>query len=283
MMKWFREYISTFKFTFDFWSTFLVDYIFFSGIWLLFTWFTQYVDGQSKGLLQGKTIEQIQQSFTPENAQQSLAFLSQLHWFLWIFVGGLVLLVLGGFLLFGLEQAVIWYHFERKKVSWKTYWKWNVFHVVLIIPLLLYGAGYLLVTLMFGALFGWIAGLSPTLYFKAPSTFQAVVKFLNGVVSFSLGIWLLLLLFVMWYVFAGKYTVWASVGEGFSLFWLKRKKLVRVFIFALVTAVLFTLVAVPLRMLFGSVEVLSMLFDLFVLFFFIGWLRLVVVRVLKEN
>jgi len=282
MIKWFKEYISTFKFTFDFWSTFLVDYIFFAGFYFIFTWFSDYVNGQSKVLLGGKTVEQIQQSFTPENAQQSLAFLSQLHSFLWIFVIGLVLLVLGGFVLFGLEQAVIWYHFERKKVSWRTYWKWNVFNIVLIIPLVLYGVFYLLVTLVFGSIFGWIAGLSPTLYFKAPSIFQEVVKFLNSVVSFSLGIWLLLLLFVMWQAFANKYTVWASIGEGFSLFWVKRKKLVRVFCFALPTAVLFTLVAIPIRMLFASVATLSMAFDLFVLFFFIGWLRLVVVGMLRE-
>ncbi len=282
MMKWFKEYIGTFKLNFDFWSTFLVEYIFFGGLWLLFTWFSEYVNTQSKGLLQGKTIEQISQSFTPENAQQSLAFLSQLHSFLWIFVGGLVLLVFGGFLLFGLEQAVIWYHFERKKVAWKTYWKWNVFHIVMIIPLVLYGLGYLLVTLIFSGVFKFLAELSPTLYFKAPNVFQGVVKFLNSVVSFSLGIWLLLLLFVMWYVFANKYTVWASIGEAFHVFSQKKKKLVRVFCFALLTAVLFTVVAIPFRMLFASVSVLSMLFDLLVLFFFIGWLRLVVVRMLKE-
>ena len=281
MKAWFKEYLSTFKFTFDFWSTFLVDYIFFSGIWLLFTWFSEYVNTQSKGLLQGKTIEQIQQSFTPENAQQSLAFLSQLHSFLWVFVGGLVLLIVGGFLLFGLEQAVIWYHFERKKVAWKTYWKWNVFHIVLVIPLLLYGLFYVLATLVFSGIFNFIIGLMPTLYFKAPSTFQAGVKFLNSVVSFSLGIWLLLLLFVICYMFANKYTVWASIGEGFHVFSQKKQKLVRVFCFALVTAVLFTVAAIPFRMLFASVEVLSMLFDLLVLFFFIGWLRLVVVRVLR--
>lgn len=282
MKVWFKEYISTFKFNFDFWSTFLVDYIFFAGFWLLFTWFSDYVNTQSKGLLQGKTVEQIQQSFTPENAQQSLAFLSQLHSFLWIFVGGLVLLVFGGFCLFGLEQAVIWYHFERKKVAWRTYWKWNVFHLVLIIPLVLYGLFYVLITLIFSGIFKWFAELSPTLYFKAPSVFQQLVKFLNGVVSFSLGIWLLLLLFLMWYVFANKYMVWASIGEAFQVFGQKKKKLLRIFVFALVMAVLFTLVAIPFRMLFASVTVLSMLFDLFVLFFFITWLRLVVVRMLKE-
>ena len=149
-------------------------------------------------------------------------------------------------------------------------------------PLALYGLVYLLIVLMFSAIFNWLAELSPTLYFKAPSIFQAVVKFLNSVVSFSLGIWLLLLLFVMWYVFANKYTVWASIGEAFHLFGQKKKKLLRIFIFALVTAVLFTVVAIPFRMLFASVTVLSMLFDLLVLFFFVGWLRLVVVRMLKE-
>ena len=282
MMKWFREYISTFKLNFDFWSTFLVDYIFFGGLWLMFTWFSEYVNTQSKGLMQGKSLEQIQQSFTPENAQQSLAFLSQVHSFLWIFVGGLVLLIVGGFLLFGLEQAMIWYHFERKKVNWKMYWKWNVFHIVLIIPLTLYGLVYLLITLVFSGIFNWVISFIPTLYFKAPSTFQAVVKFLNSVVSFSLGIWLLLLLFVIWYVFAAKYKVWESIGDGFHLVWQRKMRFGKLFVFALIMAVLFTLIAVPFRMLFASVSVLSMGFDLFVLFFFVAWLRLVVVEMLKE-
>ncbi|GEM_PF-3130155 len=281
-MKWFKEYISTFKFNFDFWSTFLVEYIFFGGLWLLFTWFSDFVNTQSKGLMQGKSLEQIQQSFTPENAQQSLAFLSQVSSFLWVFVGGLVLLIVGGFLLFGLEQAVIWYHFERKKVSWRGYWKWNVFHIVLIIPLALYGLFYVLVTLIFEGIFKWLVELSPTLYFKAPSVFQGMLKFLNGVVSFSLGIWLLLLLFLMWYVFAAKYKVWESIGEAFALVSQKKKRFGKLFVFALITAVLFTLVAVPFRMLFSSVAVLSMGFDLFVLFFFVAWLRLVVVAMLNE-
>ncbi len=170
MMKWFREYGSTFKFNFDFWSTFLVEYIFFGGLWLLFTWFSSYANEQSKSLLQGKSVEQIGQVLAGMSPEQSLAFLSQLQVFLAIMVGGILFFVAGGFLLFGLEQAVIWYHFERKKVGWKTYWKWNVFHLVLIMPLLLYGAGYVLVTLGLSGIFKWVSELSPTLYFTCRNT-----------------------------------------------------------------------------------------------------------------
>src|SRR3990167_9752675 len=137
MNKHLQQYIDSFKVKKVFWVTFLTDLIFFGAVGLIFSQFSTYLQHKSVEIMAGRTPEQIQQLILSA-PEQALPFLEQLKSFLFVSVGTLALLVILTFLLFSLEQAFIWNTLQQKKVTSKTYWRWNLLYLGLIIPLFLF-------------------------------------------------------------------------------------------------------------------------------------------------
>ncbi len=283
MKKWFLEYIHSFRLGFDFWATFLIDFMYLGLCMMIFTWFLDWLKNRSQELLQNKTLEEVQAMMASAHPEQSLVFLASLKNFLWLAIGGVVFLVVAAGLLYSLSRAVIWYHLLGKKWSWKNYGKWNVFNLVLIIPLLFYGLFYFIGSSIAALLIKWLITLIPSLYFKFPAFFQGFTTFVNSFVSFSYGLGALMLLFLLYYTFATEYVVWASIGKAFHVMRLKKKQLARVFWQALLTTFLLALAAMPLRSVIQGIIFLSVGFDLMLFCLFVAWLRLGVWRVLEEN
>jgi len=173
MNKHLQQYIDSFKVKKVFWVTFLTDLIFFGAVGLIFSQFSTYLQHKSVEIMAGRTPEQIQQLILSA-PEQALPFLEQLKSFLFVSVGTLALLVILTFLLFSLEQAFIWNTLQQKKVTSKTYWRWNLLHLGLIIPLLLYGLGAGIVKLGTSSLFQWLGNLNPAFYFQNLKNFPFV-------------------------------------------------------------------------------------------------------------
>ena len=277
-----RHYLDSFTLRKEFWTVFLIDLIFFGGIAIIFSRFGQYLQSTSATLMAGRTPEEIQQLLATA-PEQALPFLEQLKSFLLLSFGSIILLVVLAFLLFSLEQAWIWNYLRKKKVTTKTYWRWNVLHVGLLIPLLIYGLGAGILKLLTSALFRVLANISPTLYFNHAAVIDSIVLILNNAVSFFLILFFLVVLYLIYYVFTEKYKVLVSIQDAFVLVKIHWSSWWRMILLMVLTAVVLTAILIPLRNWLLIYPLWNSLLNLIISFLFLGWTRMYVLSTLHHG
>lgn len=271
-MGYWKDYIRSFKLTNDFWMTLTVDFIFFGIMMMVFSWFSDYVQGKSILLMQGKTPEQLQELFLSSPADAA-PYLNDLTTFLITFLVILAILLLLTFFGFSLIQAMIWNHLLGKRLSSKNYWRWNALHVTLLFPLLIYGLLFFILKLITGGIFNFLLTLNETFYFQHVSLVLSTLKFLNAGTGFILAVPFLLFLFLVYVNFVKEYRVWFSIGEGLRLSKVHRKKIVMIAFFSLVSMIGLTMVLLPFQSLVRTSFLLTGI-DLLFLLAFVSWLRI---------
>ncbi|MDO8656929.1 MAG: hypothetical protein Q7K45_06855 [Nanoarchaeota archaeon] len=277
-----QHYVDSLKVKKVFWITFLVDFIFFGAAGIAFSKYLTYLQNTSLELVAGRTPEQIQQliATTPE---QALPFLEGLKSFLLVSIGTLLLLAIITFLLFSLEQAFIWNTLQQKKVTSKTYWRWNLLYLGLIIPLLLYGLGAGIVKLVTSSLLRVLGNLNPSFYFQNAALVDGIILALNNAVSFILVLFALLIIFLICSTFTEKYKVWSSISEGLSKLKPRWSVWWRMVLLMTATAIIITFIVIPLRNALFIYPFLESVLNVVVSFLFLAWMRIYVVSALHHG
>ncbi len=272
-----QHFMDSFTLKKDFLYFFLADLITFSLIFISFSWFAAYLQRKSVEVMQGKSIEELQQLLSSSSPEQVLPFLSGLRYFLIWAVVGIVLLAVFSFFLYSLSRAVIWNHVHHQQVTKRTYWRWNLLNLSLLIPLVLFGLVLFIVKIFVALIVNLAFSLAPV-FFALHSTFAENFKvILNGAVSFYLTLSFLVLVFMVYYAFSQQYKVWDSVGKGFSLFRKNWKTLRAALLFATVIALALSLVGIVVKRSIYSPNVL-LFFNLALASAFLAWLRLYVLK-----
>lgn len=278
----FRHYIDSFRLHTEFWIILMVDVIFFGLLGLVFSRFGTHLQTRSQELMAGRTPEQIQQllATAPEKA---LPFLTELKSFLLLSFGLILILVVLAFLLFSLQQAWIWNYLRKKKLTTKTYWRWNVLHLGLILPVLIYGLGAGVLKLLTSALLRVLANISPTFYFNHAAVIDSIVLILNNAVSFFLIFLFLVILYLIYFVFTEKYRVVASIQDALMLVKKQWSWWWRQILLMVLTAVVLTAIFIPLRHWLLVYPLWSAVLNLLISFLFLGWMRLYVLSTLHGH
>jgi len=252
--------------------TFFADFLFFGFFMILFSWFNSAVQSQSMIVMQGKTAEQIKEMIA-SSAVESAPFMHNLTSFLIFVIAGIILLSVLTFLAFSLTQAGIWNQLLGKKLSGKNYWKWNLLHLTLVIPLLFYLVIFLVLKLIFGSVFKFIISLFSTFYFQHISFMSSLLSTLNNMVTFYLLVTLFLFIFLIYYRFTQEYKVWFSIGEGFALFKKHCKAFFRVTFYGFITMLIAGLLVIPIQ-LYIFEPFLAIGLQLVIVLWFLAWLRI---------
>ena len=270
----FKNYFNSFKFKKEHWISIAIDAGFFGTIVIFFAWFNSYLESQTQVLMQGKTVEQIQaliQSGAPEKAAQ---YLGQIQSYLVVFVLGAVFLVVGTFLLYSFSRGLLWNYLTSKKLIWKGYWRWNLLHLAFIVPIFIYLFFVLIIKLFTGWLINFIITLPTNFYYNNAAFMDGVSLVLNTLISFTLFLLFIILLFFTYHSYAKNNKVWPSIGDGFKLIKIHKKKLWIVVLLMLVTALVMTTVLFLLRNLLLSQSILSGIIHAIISLLFVAWLRI---------
>ncbi|GAF84563.1 unnamed protein product [marine sediment metagenome] len=217
---------------------------------------------------QGKTTEQLQQMLLSMDPGQAEAFLSNIKGFVITFVLGLIVILVGGLLLYSLSRKLIWDYLLEKKFNKKTYWRWNLLNLALIIPLLIYFFAFGLVRLILGYLVS---------LFKS----QVVSAVFYDLVNLFFLFILVIFVFLVYYFFTEKYKVWESIGSAFNLIKTKWKDIQPMFLLIVGTAVVLSVVLWPIGKLFAYQQGVLIGINIVVSLLFIAWMRIYVLRSIK--
>src|SRR3989344_1978102 len=247
MNKNIQQYLNSFKLGKEFVHTFVTDLVSLSLIILVFTWFSSYLQQSSLILLQGRTTAELQQMLLSLKPEQLQPFMVALKWFLIIAVLGIVILIAASFLFFSYSRARVWNYLQGKLVNRSNYWRWNILHLSLIVPLLLFIVVLFIVKLLLSLLLSLPQKIMPVFYFTHSLLMENIRLLFDGAALFYMAILLLVIIFLIYQHFVKSYRVWDSIGAGFSTFKKNWKKTALLVLFATVTACLATLIFLPIK------------------------------------
>ncbi len=267
MKRYLRNFLESFK-DIMILKVLFVDAVFFLGMYLITVGFFGYVQAKSLAITQGYPLQQIQQLLlnAPEKAADILASLQGVLVF---FLVGFIVLIIAYVLLFSYSRAFIWNMLRGKKFSMKRYWRWNAVNVILFVLFVIYLIAFSMVKFITSAFLRNIH--SPV-----------VSVVVDGTITLSLLGIFMLFTFLVYYTFVERYKVWESVGNAFHLIGAKWSQLWKVFLLSI-----FVMGVVNL-LLYGFGSAVVFLPRTFALLSFvamlltIAWMRVYVVRVLRE-
>ncbi len=275
MNKTLQQFVNSFKLGKDFSYTFLVDAITLSLLYLAVNFWLSWWSSELQSMLV------LFQSFGSGQIPSTIPG----QWsVLFLVFGTPLLLILSGLFLYSFSQALIWNYLDRKKLTHKTYRRWNALNLALVFPLLGFVLIFVLVKILVSLLLNLILVLIPVFYVTHAALLDNIRVAVNNAVSFYLILLFLSLVFFISYSFVKKYRVWASLAAGFTLFGKKWKQLLLMLVLATLAASLLSLVMLPINQrLLYSPPLVSALVNLIVAVLFLAWLRLYIVKTVAHE
>ena len=160
-----------------------------------------------KQLAIGKNAAELQQ-ILQSTSSELIEVAPLLQSFLLTFLVGGILLLVTIFLLYSFSRAKIWNYLTGKKLTRKSFWKWNGLNSLLILLLIIY--------------------LIPVAIIKTATNFiisfinnQTITLYLNNLLTIMLSFFFITLVYLIYYNFAKNYSVWKSIGDSFHVLKLK--------------------------------------------------------------
>jgi len=282
MNKNIQSYLDSFKLGKTFALTFLTDFASLAVIIFAFIWFSSYAQQRSLELLQGRTTAELQQMMLSLSPEQLLPFMTSLKWFLITSLVGLLILMVGSFFLFSYAQARTWNYLQGKKVE-KNYWRWNLLNLSLLMPLLLFLSVLLVVKIFLMLLLNLPPKLMPLFYFTHSNLMENIRLVVEGAALFYVVVLFMAIIFLIHHHFVKSYKVWNSIGAGFSAFRKQWKKVLLLGFFATVTALLATVIFLPIKKALIFYPFYSTLLNVVLAAFFLAWLRLYLFHVAQHG
>lgn len=273
MNKNLQHYLDSFKLGRQFATTFLTDLASLSIIIFAFIWYSSYTQQRSLELLQGRTTAELQQMLLSLNPEQLVPFLTSLKWFLATSLAGLVILLIGLVFLFSYSQARIWNYLHGKKVTGKNYWRWNLLNLSLFVPLLLFLGVLFIVKLIMMLLLNIPPKFMPLFYLNHSNLIENIRLVIDGAALFYMVVLFIVIIFLIYNHFVKSYGVWDSIGAGFSTLKKQWKKVLLLVLFATVSALLATVILLPIKKALIFYPLYSTLLNVVLAAFFLAWLR----------
>lgn len=268
----FKEYINSFRQGKGWAIPGAIDAVSWGIIILFFAVFINYVETKSVEILQGKTPEQIQVLLATA-PEQVLPLMSQLKSFIYIFLGTLTVLLPLTLFLVSLAGALVWNYLCRRTLTKKTYWRWNVLNLTLLLPLFAYGLLFLIVKFLTLFLFRSAVDAIPVFYVSHSTLVDGIIMMLNNLINVAGGIFAVLFVFAVYYEFTHRYLVWASIGSGIHLLGKHWSILWRKIVLIIITMGIVTALLIPVRQVLLFLPTVSLVVDLIVVLFILSWLR----------
>ena len=252
MNNW-KRYLSSVHPSKRLWSAFLLDALFVTYVVLTFSFFGGYINEHVQKLSGGKTPEQLQQSLVTLSPEKLQLFLSDLKSFLFVFLGGLFVLILSSYLLFTLTQALIWSGLHNKSFH---YSRWNVMVFITACLGLLYLLGFFIIKL----------GLA---VFLQVVKLTMIMPILNQLLILLFVVFVFLFSCHVFSSYAQEPSVWRSVERAFHLLSWKH------FLFCSLTLLILSLISwfTQKYLLFNVIEPVKMAVTIALFLLFLAWMR----------
>src|SRR3989338_6487592 len=264
MNKYLQSYLHSFHAGKEFLYHLLIDIITTGLIGSLLYIFNTILNAQMARVTGGKSVEQLRTALLAGSLEYNQAFASNFKVFVVLFICGLIIAILGVFIILGVSRAKIWSSFMKEQHQKLLWGKWSL----LLFLLTLSAIPYLLLVALFRLL------LNPLLSTVLLSQIFNAFFFLLFV----------LFMVLVKYSFVEKKKVWEAIGYSFFLIKHHFSALLKSFIFIILTSVIlsFFFYLLEITLLKYQSELTLAFINLGFFLVLLAWIRRFLISVLER-
>jgi len=272
--KQFNNYVSSFK-TFK-WYSALVDFSFVGIMALFLLIIGKITESAMIKISMGRSTEELKQYFLTAPVDQLQQYTGQLQFYVVLFIILAVLTLIVFIFAYSYSRALIWNRINNKKLTKKTYWKWNSLNLAILVILFLYLIFYWLMMLIFNALIKLITYPFTSFAMTRPDFIRGTITLLNAILASFLIILFLTILFLTYFNFAKNYRVMDSLSWAFKKVTSKFKLTLTIIFYALLTYLFIGLLGIGIKNIFPVVW--STIFNVLLSLLYLAWFRIYLVK-----
>ncbi|MDP3989860.1 MAG: hypothetical protein Q8Q01_01495 [archaeon] len=263
-----KTFLDSFKLDHIFWKTLLTDVIAFALIIGLFLSFGSLLTAKAYDISGGLTVEQLKTALLSGSQDYNKAFSDNVRNFLFIMVGGSLLIILLALAVYSFSRMVIWDTIMKKHTSVRSFLKWNLISLLMIVT----GVLYSLLSI----------ALKSPFVFLTPFKNQVLGLFYTNMITAFFMFIFLVFMFLAYKSFAKSNKVWESIGMSFHN-WKKNWSLLSYGILLMLVVMLAANVISYLiqRVFIYQPKWILTMIGLGFLLIVIAWARLYVARIVK--
>ena len=265
MNKHFKNYYKSLKLRRSFWYTFLVDGVFLSVLSLVLYFFNNIITQKAYVISNGKTVDELKAMLLSMDPVKAQGMLDSLRGFVFTFVGGLIVIIVGGFLLYSLTRKIIWNYLTKHKTK---YWKWNTLTLVLIIPIIIYFVFFSIIKIVSQVGINLLTNLT-------------ISSLLNSLVNLIGLVGGLIFVFLVYLSFSKNYLVWDSIGKSFHLLKKRWSRVWPLFFLSLLTALILSIIAWPFTKWFANQKIILAIISGVFSLIYLAWFRIYLYRTVE--
>lgn len=247
-----------------------LDALLFVAIFLVGSGYNLYLINKAAFLGGINSPEQLTQLISNAPVEQAQAIAADLKSLFMTVMVGLITLITFIIGFYSWNRAYLWNYLLGKKLSRKRFWKWNIFHFIIFLPLAL-------VFLVATIILAFLESATGTLPYPVVIATLVIIYKLLILVS------MLFFTFLFYHNFANSYKAWLSIGDAFGIVSKHRKRLYRAFPIMILGVLIISTISALIGKLFFQEASWIPMFIYFALFIiYLSWMRVYVVEVLKD-
>jgi len=218
----------------------------------------------------GKTVEQLKIIMASGSLEGNQLLLSNIQSFVYFMIFGTIAALIITVMLYSLSRMLVWEKVIKNNFSWKNFKLWNGLTLVLCLLAIVYFLIFAAIKLILNF---FTILLGETLFI----TFAKIIDNFFFIVF-------IIFMYALYLSFSESHKVWQSVGQAFHLIKAEWSRLWKMFILAVLTIVIVTLLLYFLqRFLIYQPGWILPAITIIVIIFMLAWMRLYLLRMISHG
>jgi hypothetical protein len=268
-----KEY---FKFNKTFLKTFAIDFGTFWGLILLFIIASSLWLKNIFTVLQGQTVEGLQNFLLTAPIEQVKSFQSDLISFIIAFL----ILFVSSLVLFAFTRSFLWKQLHKK---WVPFYKWFLLALELIIPSAIFLLAFSIVRTFILYIIKFIGEIFYNNIIGSGVYPQSLIDISTLYINVFGIILYLILLFITFASFASELRVLKALEQSYTIMREQIKKISKLFLIASIVAIILSILLLPFRYTLSYQPILTLFLNSILTFLFISWLRINIFSVVPKK
>jgi hypothetical protein len=273
----FKDYLNSFKFNNRNWYCLVVDVIFAIILTIVFVVSGQILNSSANKISLGMDANGIKEYLLTAPINQVQAYSTNLQVFVITIIVLTILLLVITLFLYSLSRALIWNKLNNKKLTKKTYWRWNALNLALLIPLFLYWVVSIIILTLVSGIITLLTRPLANFAMLHPTFMQNSIGIVMTLITSFLILLFLVFTLLTYNNFAKTHLVGKSMLHSYQKIIQNKKYALKIILFAIITSLVLGLITFGISKL-PLISSVQMIIGVLLSLLYLAWLRIYLIK-----
>ena len=277
MVNYFKDYWNSFKFNNKHWYSLAIDVILGIVFTIVFVITGRILNNSANKISLGMNADGLKEYLLTAPMDQVQAYSTNIQSFVIIIIFSVIFLLVITLFLYSLSRALIWNKMNSKKLTKKTYWRWNALNLALLIPLLIYWIISVIFLTLFSGLITLITMPLSNFAMLHPTFMQGTISLILTIITSFLILLFLIFTLLTYNNFAKTHLVGKSMLQSYQRIIKNKKTTLRIILFAIITSLVLGLITLGVNKL-PLISAVQMIIGVLLSLLYLAWFRIYLVK-----